>query len=217
MPVNLHGTDYSTVAERLDLAHGGTEGRPTGIQSVATEFVPVGTALLCRATVTFQDGRSFTGTSEVPIDSKQPAERDAPFECGETSAVGRALANAGYPGSDKGLAGAEEIQRPPRRPAAAATKAAPETPETAETRPLRDVTQLQGNQGKPGQPTPAERWIAAVQALTGKGQPPRFDNGALVPEQPPAVYTPAEIARVATHLEGRLAGLQASAAQGAGQ
>jgi hypothetical protein len=126
MPVNIHGEDYATVKERLDAAHGGATGRPKDIRSITTEFFPIGTAILCRATVTFEDGRAFMGTSEVPIDSKQAAERDAPFECGETSAVGRALANAGYPGSDKGLAGAEELLQPPRRhqaPAAAAAAA----------------------------------------------------------------------------------------------
>lgn len=116
MPIALHGREYQTVNERLHAAHGDTDTtrRPVGVQSVATEFFTVGTAILCRATVTFADGRSFQGTSEVPIDSKQPAERDAPFECAETSAWGRALAAADYPGSDSGLAGAEEVQRPPR-------------------------------------------------------------------------------------------------------
>ena len=95
MPIRIHDTAYQTVSERLDAAHGGKAGRPNGIQSVASEFLTLGTVILCRATVTFQDGRTFTGSSEVPIDSKEPAERDGPFECGETSAVGRALANAG--------------------------------------------------------------------------------------------------------------------------
>lgn len=132
MPVKLHGVDYATVVERLALAHG-DQGRPAGIKSVVTDFFQVGTAVLCRAVVTFQDERTFSGTSEVPIGSSQPAEKDAPYECAETSAVGRALANAGYPGNDKGLAGAEEMQLAQRRTASRETAggAAPAPTRTA--------------------------------------------------------------------------------------
>lgn len=113
MPVPLHGKDYYTVAERLASAHGNSY--PVGVTRIETEFLAFGTSGLCKATVTFADGQVFTGHAEVPLDSKQPAERDAPHECAETSAVGRALAMAGYSGSEAGLAGAEEVQRPPRR------------------------------------------------------------------------------------------------------
>jgi len=113
MPVKLHNKDYYTVAERLAVAH--AENVPKGIKSVASEFFMFGGNGLCRATITFEDGRSFVGTAEVPINSSSPAEKDAPHECAETSAWGRALAAAGYPGSESGLAGAEEVQRPPRQ------------------------------------------------------------------------------------------------------
>lgn len=111
MPVEIHGVEYATVAERLVLAHGGAEQGmpPVGIQSVETQAFEVGGMVVCRALVTFKDGRTFTGMSLVKLDSRSPAERDAPLETCETSAVGRALAFAGYPGSEKGLAGAEEL------------------------------------------------------------------------------------------------------------
>lgn len=114
MPVNIHGREYLTVAERLHTAHG--EGDPpVGIQSIETRTVGVGNLVIVHATVTFSDGRHFDGTSLVNMNATGPAERDAPLETCETSAVGRALAMAGYPGSDAGLAGAEELHLAERR------------------------------------------------------------------------------------------------------
>lgn len=112
MPVEIHGVEYATVAERLAQAHGPQQEGvqpPVGVQSIETKVLEAGGMVVCHATVLFKDGRSFTGMSLVKLDSRSPAERDAPLETCETSAVGRALAFAGYPGSDKGIAGAEEL------------------------------------------------------------------------------------------------------------
>lgn len=117
-PVNISGREYATVAERLALAHGvALEGyqQPVGIHSITTEIVQVGHLIVVQARVTFNDGRHYEGMSAANLDSRQPAERDAPVEVAETSAVGRALAFAGYPGSEVGIAGAEEIQLAQRR------------------------------------------------------------------------------------------------------
>jgi hypothetical protein len=108
MPVNLHGTSYQTVQERLEIAHD-NEGRPTGIQSISTKWEQFGDNVIAVATITFKDGRVFQGTSSVPFNGRSPAEQGAPWEVAETSAWGRALAAAGYYGSDKGIAGAEEL------------------------------------------------------------------------------------------------------------
>lgn len=126
MPVNIQGRDYKTVAERLKEAHGTTHPRPDGIAAIRTNCELHGTVLVVKATVTFIDKREFTGHSLVDFQATGKAERDAPLETCETSAVGRALAMAGYPGSDAGLAGAEELaianrrdewrQRQPARP-----------------------------------------------------------------------------------------------------
>lgn len=116
MPVNIGGREYLTVAERLKTAHG-DEAAPVGIKAIATEAVQVGHLVIIQARVTFFDGRIFEGMSAVNLDSRQPAERDAPVEVAETSAVGRALAMAGYPGSPEGLAGAEEMHLAQQRSA----------------------------------------------------------------------------------------------------
>lgn len=110
MPVPMRGGKlYSTVNERLEAAHGET-AQPSGIKSVCTEICPAGQVTVVRATVTFADERVFVGMSEIKFDATSGADKDAPVECAETSAVGRALAFAGYYGSDTGLAGAEEVR-----------------------------------------------------------------------------------------------------------
>jgi len=124
MPVDIRGTSYRTVSERIVAAHGDTV--PVGIKSVATEFCEVGGELLALATVVFVDGRSFLGHVRVTLDATgNKPESLFPHEVAETSAVGRALAMAGYPGSDQGIAGAEEVQstgRAPRRESAPAPR-----------------------------------------------------------------------------------------------
>lgn len=115
MPVEIHGQSYATVAERLKIARGEDFTPPTGIQSIETTTVQAGNLTVIHARVTFENGGFFDGSSLVNLQATGPAERDAPLETAETSAVGRALAMAGYPGSEQGLAGAEEIALAQRR------------------------------------------------------------------------------------------------------
>jgi hypothetical protein len=77
--------------------------------------VQCGNLTVIHARITFANGGVFDGSSLVNLQATGPAERDAPLETAETSAVGRALAMAGYPGSEQGLAGAEEIALAQRR------------------------------------------------------------------------------------------------------
>lgn len=108
MPVRVHGISYATVAERLAAAHGEAI-RPVGIQAVHTEALVIGDHVVVHAEVTFTDGRRFSGLADV-IGAESGAQASNPLECAETSAVGRALAMAGYFGSGDGLAGAEEVR-----------------------------------------------------------------------------------------------------------
>ena len=108
MVVTIKGRPYATVAERLSQAHG-DQIKPTGIQSIHTQQVAVGDTALVKATITFADGRTFTGLAQA-ITTSSGAQSTNPVECAETSAVGRALAMAGYFGSGDGIAGAEEVR-----------------------------------------------------------------------------------------------------------
>ena len=129
--VKISGKDYRPVADRLIEAHG-EKARPAGITSVSTEYMDLGAdRSAIRATVLFEDGRSFTGISQVFWDAKSGADKTNPIECSETSALGRALAAAGYLGSADGIAGAEEMQRASNR-YAPQKKRAPQPAATAE-------------------------------------------------------------------------------------
>lgn len=123
MPVDIHGQEYATVKERLEVAHG--DGiRPTTIRAITTEVTQVGTTsvVVVRAVVEFEGGRGFVGHAQVDFNATGPAERDAPLETAETSAIGRALQNAGYWGSSNGVAGAEELRIAERRRIARETR-----------------------------------------------------------------------------------------------
>jgi hypothetical protein len=112
--MRIQGKTYATVAHRAEQAHGETI-RPTGITSTATTLQSLGPHHIITVTVTFQDGRVFSGSSEViPAPPGQRAStpaQAAPVENAETSAFGRALAMAGWFGSGSGLAGYEEVAR----------------------------------------------------------------------------------------------------------
>ena len=107
VPVRGRGT-YYMVHERLTEAHG-EQLRPVGIMSIKTTFESLGDWFICRAAVTFADGRVFNGSAEVTRGDGGSAQGTNPVEVAETSAVGRALAMAGWFGSGEGIAGYEEV------------------------------------------------------------------------------------------------------------
>ena len=184
MPVDIRGKEYFTVAERLKLAYGDVEP-PKGVQSVETAVMEVGGIVVVKATVTFHDGRHFSGSSMVKSASSSPAERDAPLETCETSAVGRALAFAGYFGNPEGIAGAEELSLAQQRAEERADRRA-EGVGTAAPRPVRygdgstDTTRAPAAPGTSsrlgGAGKATERQIGyAEKLLKDKGMPPPSD------------------------------------------
>lgn len=109
MPVNIRGKQYATVAERLEVAHGELV-RPDGITQIDTTVERSGDFVFCKAVIHFTDGRQFSGMAEVSRGNGNGPQATSPLEVAETSAVGRALAMAGYFGSGTdSLAGAEEV------------------------------------------------------------------------------------------------------------
>lgn len=101
--IMIHGKKYFTVAERLKDAHKSGE-----LISITTEYLPNTDKIVCRATVTMKNGRSFTGTSAA--DPSKSIEKMSPYEVSETSAVGRALAFAGFKVTDD-IASADEMEK----------------------------------------------------------------------------------------------------------
>lgn len=99
MPITIHGKSYNTVAERIEKA-----GKDLiGVETEVLQHDPV----VIKATVLTSKGK-FSGISAANA-SKQ-IEKESPYEVAETSAVGRALAFAGYE-TTNGIASAEEMRK----------------------------------------------------------------------------------------------------------
>lgn len=99
MPISIHGKEYKTVAERLNEVHAANE--LLGVETVVLYIEP---QVMVKATITTKKG-VFTGISAA--DPNKSIEAKTPVEVAETSAVGRALAFAGYAGSE--IASADEM------------------------------------------------------------------------------------------------------------
>jgi hypothetical protein len=102
MPIQIHGNQYVTVAERVQALHETVTDKPI---EITTEFIPNGSAIVCRATVKI-GANTFMGTSAA--NPSKSIEKQSPYEVAETSAIGRALGFAGY-GVVDGIATADEV------------------------------------------------------------------------------------------------------------
>jgi len=101
MPIMICGKEYKTVAERLNEAHENND-----LFEVVTEVLFLDPQVMVKATIKTKQG-TFTGISAA--DPNKTIEAKTPVEVAETSAVGRALAFAGYAGSE--IASVEELQK----------------------------------------------------------------------------------------------------------
>lgn len=105
--VNIRGKAYVDVAERVRLAH--SQG---GFTMQSSEVFELAGRAFCRVTILYRTER-YIGTAEVKLNAKPgTADHDAPLECAETSALGRALGFAGIGVLDGGsIASANELER----------------------------------------------------------------------------------------------------------
>jgi hypothetical protein len=111
MPVNIHGKSYNTVAERI-IAAG---NHLVGVETEVLQHDPV----VIKATITITKDEPLTSTGGKHLynftgisaaNASKQIEKESPYEVAETSAVGRALAFAGYE-TTNGIASAEEMQK----------------------------------------------------------------------------------------------------------
>lgn len=119
MPIVIHNREYKTVAERL----GEIGDKLTGVNTEVLYLDPV---VMVKATIITDKG-TFTGISAA--DPNKSIEAKTPVEVAETSAVGRALAFAGYAGSE--IASVNEMEKIPVSSPKPAT--APKPTETTDT------------------------------------------------------------------------------------
>ncbi len=103
MPVNIHGKEYKTVAERVAEFH---EKHKEDRKSIITELLKFeDNTIIFKATITINE-ETYVGHAFEEVGSSKINETSA-GECGETSAIGRALAAAGYAGTE--YASADEL------------------------------------------------------------------------------------------------------------
>ena len=103
MPVNIKGSMYRTVVERLNEMNTDTNGKYTLTTKVLED---VNGTVLMKATLTLPDRGIFTGHA-FERENAGYINKTSHVENCETSAIGRALASAGYAGSE--FASAEEV------------------------------------------------------------------------------------------------------------
>ena len=104
MPVLIHGKEYKTVAERVTEIHTTNKGKALSIE---TDLVSWNEGVVVfKATVTTGSG-VFTGYAYEREGASQINKTSALENC-ETSSIGRAVAAAGYSGTE--YASANEVQ-----------------------------------------------------------------------------------------------------------
>lgn len=104
MPVNIHGKEYSTVAERVSAFRSDDKYSDFSIQ---TEIIQNGDAVVIKAFISNQDSRVVaTGHAEEVRGSSNINKTSALENC-ETSAIGRALAAMNFGGEQ--FASANEV------------------------------------------------------------------------------------------------------------
>jgi hypothetical protein len=104
MPVLIHGKEYKTVAERVTEIHTTNKDKPLSIETDLVSWAEG--VVIFKATVT-TGGGVFTGYAYEHEGSSQINKTSALENC-ETSSIGRAVAAAGYSGTE--YASANEVQ-----------------------------------------------------------------------------------------------------------
>jgi hypothetical protein len=104
--IDIRGKAYVEVAERVRLVH----EQKRAFEVVESEPFQIGDRTLWRVTILVDD-RKYKGSAEVKLNApKSTPDGQCPFECAETSALGRALAFAGL-GTVESIASFEEVAR----------------------------------------------------------------------------------------------------------
>ena len=102
MPVKIHGKEYFTVAERLNQLNENTDGNYT----LTTEMIYFeGDIVVFKTTIQIEEN-TFTGHA-MEKEGTSAINKGSYVEVCETSSIGRALASAGYLGTE--FASADEM------------------------------------------------------------------------------------------------------------
>jgi hypothetical protein len=103
MAIKLHGKDYIEVKDRVAAAHA-----EESYSMLKEETFSMGGREYVRVFIDVK-GKQYIGTAECKYNANpKTPDGQSPFECGETSALGRALGFAGY-GVVDSIASADEV------------------------------------------------------------------------------------------------------------
>ena len=102
MPVKIHNKEYFTVAERLNELNKNVEGNYT----LTTDMVYFRDGMVVFKAILQIGENTFVGHA-MEKESASMINKTSFVECAETSAIGRALASAGYMGTE--FASADEV------------------------------------------------------------------------------------------------------------
>jgi hypothetical protein len=105
MSIKLHGKEYVEVKDRVAEAHA-----EDGYSMLKETTFELGGRIYVQVTIDVK-GKMYIGTAECKFNANpKTPDGQSPFECGETSALGRALGFAGY-GAVESIASADEVAR----------------------------------------------------------------------------------------------------------
>ena len=108
MPVKIKGSEYTTVAERLNAIHEKESSKLTILTEILFED-DIGITMKATVKISGDDPQQFEGHArELYSSNKNEVNFAFALENCETSAIGRALASAGYAG--KKFSSAEEMK-----------------------------------------------------------------------------------------------------------
>jgi len=104
MPVNIHGKQYRTVAERIELFH---KEHKEDVKSITTEILKNDENIVLMKTTIKVGDNVYEGYNQETYGSSHINKTSALENC-ETSAIGRALSSAGFVGEE--FASANEVK-----------------------------------------------------------------------------------------------------------
>lgn len=153
--VNIRGKNYVEVAERVRLVH----DQKRKFELIESEPFSVADRWLWRVKI-LVDGKAYKGNAEVKLNApKNTPDGTNPFECAETSALGRALAFAGL-GTVESIASFDEVYRAMQAQEAGQQAARPNIQARA-SQPAPASTPPAPRNLRPTAPTPAPQQSAA--------------------------------------------------------
>jgi hypothetical protein len=176
--VNIRGKSYVEVAERVRLVH----DQKREFELMESEPYAVADRWIWRVSI-LVDGKTYKGNAEVKLNApKNTPDGTNPFECAETSALGRALAFAGM-GTVESIASFDEVYRAMQSQDANQRTPAPTAPAPAERKPEQNTQQpTQATTSEPKrEPLATEQQVASIRKLcqhTGTSEPEKLQEMA---------------------------------------